>query len=390
MEHATIINYLTRDKQYVFHTHEVCCEERAAEVTAEAAKRGTPSYYLVPTNHTDIKMRFRHPYRRVDVEGVRMTGPGRSDREGLTLVQLLDMFPTEEAARAWFERIRWPNGRRCPHCKSERTSAVKSAKPMPYHCGDCRKYFSVKTGTVMQGSNLPVRKWALGIYLMSTSLKGVSSMKLHRDLGITQKTAWMMEHKIRQGWADGGPLSGTVEVDETYIGGKRKNMSNAHRKAIRETEDGGGRGGKGKAIVAAAKQRGGAIRAAPVSNTDRATMRGFVEDRVAPGSQLYTDEAATYERLPDLFNRYSHETVRHSVSEYVRGDVHTNGAESFWSMLKRGYHGTYHHWSAKHLARYVREFAGRHNVRDLDTVAQMSALALGMVGKRLRWQDLTA
>ena len=134
-----------------------------------------------------------------------MSAPGKPRRAGLSLAQVMEMFPDEAAAAAWFERIRWPDGRRCPHCGSERTAPVASARPMPYHCGACRTYFSVKTGSVMQGSNLPLRKWALGIYLMSTSLEGVSSTKLYRDLGTTQKTAWMMEHKIRQGWADGRP-----------------------------------------------------------------------------------------------------------------------------------------------------------------------------------------
>ena len=134
-----------------------------------------------------------------------MSAPGKSHREGLSLVQVKEMFPDEAAAVAWFERIRWPNGRQCPHCGSDRVSVKPTGKPMPYRCRDCRQHFSVKTGSVMQDSNLPLRKWALGIFLMSTSLEGVSSMKLHRDLGITQKTASTMERRIRQGWADGRP-----------------------------------------------------------------------------------------------------------------------------------------------------------------------------------------
>lgn len=316
-----------------------------------------------------------------------MSGPGKSDRTGLSLVELVDLFPDEASARRWFEAARWPSGRRvCPHCRSDRTAAVPSENPMPYHCGGCRRYFSVKTGTVMQSSKLPLRKWVIGIYLMSTSLKGVSSMKLHRDLGITQKTAWMMAQKIREGWVRGasGPVGGTVEIDETFVGGKRRNMPKAKRAALE------GRGAVGKEAVAGAVQRGGQVRAAHVPDVGRGTMRRFVESTVAPGSTLYSDDSAAVEGIPDLFNRLQHEAVNHSAGEYVRGDAHTNGVESFWSMLKRGYQGTYHRMSAKHLQRYVTEFAGRHNVRDLDTLLQMAALARGMDGRLLPWRVLTA
>ena len=315
-----------------------------------------------------------------------MKAPGKAHRAGISLVQLMDMFPDEAAARKWFETARWGDQRVCPRCGSDKTKPVPSGKPMPYHCGGCRQYFSVKTGTVMQSSNLPLRKWVIGIYLMSTSLKGVSSMKLHRDLGITQKTAWMMAQKIREGWVRGssGPMGGTVEVDETYIGGKRKNMPTAKRAKLE------GRGAVGKEAVIGAKQRGGEVRAAHIGDTTRETVRGFVEGAAEHGSTLYSDEDAAILGIPDLLNGYSHEAVNHSAGEYVRGDAHTNGAESFWSMLKRGYQGTYHHWSPKHLQRYVTEFAGRHNVRDLDTLMQMAALARGMDGRLLPWRTLTA
>ena len=178
--------------------------------------------------------------------------PGKAFRTGISLIQLMDVFPTEDAAREWFEGIYWPDGRRCGHCDGTRTRPTKSGKPMPYWCAACRKYFSVKTGTAMADSNIPLRKWAIGIYLCLTSLKSVSSMKLHRDLGIGQKAAWFMLHRLREAWASelgGGPFDGPIEVDETYIGGRRENMPKAKREALAGT----GHGPVGKAPVKLAR-----------------------------------------------------------------------------------------------------------------------------------------
>ena len=311
----------------------------------------------------------------------RHQAPGRADREGLSVIELFKMFPDNASARKWMEDLRWPKGERhCSHCGSFKTKAVPNEKPMPYHCGDCRKYFSVKTGTVMQSSKIGLQKWVIAIYLMSTSLKGVSSMKLHRDLGVTQKTAWFLAQKIRQGWLDGqddnDKFDSTVEVDETYIGGKAKNMSAKERKARKHYSN--------KHTVVGVLERDGQIRVAHVDKQDAPAM---VRKHVKKGTTLMTDAAVVYKHLGA---EYDHHRVNHSIGEYVRGQAHTNGIESFWATLKRGYMGTYHKMSAKHLSRYITEFAGRHNVRDYDTLVQMEIVASGFVGKRLRYKDLIA
>ena len=309
--------------------------------------------------------------------------PGKSHREGLTLVQVMDMFPTETAAVAWFEDSIWPDGERhCGHCGSERTREVPNAKPMPYWCTDCRSYFSVRTGTPMQNSRVPMRKWAIAIYLCLTSLKSVSSMKLHRDIGVSQATAWFMLHRIREAWAGDseGSFDGPVEFDETYVGGKRKNKSNAERKAAT------GRGPVDMTAVVGAKDRAtNKVSAKVVTNTDAPTLQGFVAENAEPDAVVYTDDAAAYEGIPN-----PHESVKHSVSEYVKGMAHTNGIESFWSMLKRAHKGTFHKISPKHLQRYVNEFSGKHNHRESDTIAQMRDTVARLVGRRLLYRDLVA
>ncbi len=312
-------------------------------------------------------------------------GPGRAHREGISIMELNEMFPDEASAVAWFEKIRWPDGERhCAKCGSVNTREIPNAKPMPYWCGDCKSYFSVRTGTMMESSRLPIRKWVFATYLYVTNLKGVSSVKLRRDIKVTQKTAWFMLHRLREAWDQSGleRFVGPTEADETYIGGKRKNMPKSKRKALR------GRGAVGKSAVVGVKDRASnKVVARHVPATDAATVSGFVAEQTELGATVYTDESTVYNPLKSA---YRHETVNHSASEYVRGDASVNGIEAFWSMFKRGFHGTYHKMSPKHLDRYVAEFAARHNIRDADTIDQMTAAFTQMVGKYLAYADLIA
>ena len=314
---------------------------------------------------------------------------GKSYREGVTVMQLADMFPTEDSAREWFESKIWPDGRHCPTCKSTETIECRGNPPLPYWCPACKKHFSVRVGTLMHRSKISFRKWVWAIFLHLTSLKGVSSVKLGRDIGVRQATAWFMLQRIRKAfdsedYNDDQPFRGPVEADETYIGGKRKNMSNTKRAELAGT----GRGAVGKEAIVGVKDRETKqVAVRHVQHTDGVHVAGFVAENAKFGSKVYTDESTVYNILAPW---YDHESVNHSAKEYVRGVAHTNGVESFWSMMKRGIVGTYHKISAKHLHRYASEFAGRHNLREKGTLTQMGELAAGMAGKRLTYEALIA
>ncbi len=297
----------------------------------------------------------------------------------MSTYEFLAEVPNERAATALFERTRWPGGAYCPRCTSTDVYEVKTRKPMSHHCRPCRRYFGVRTNSAMAASKVPLMKWAHAIYLFHTSRKGISSHQLSRELGITQKTAWFLMHRIREGMGFTGELfEGEVEVDETYVGGRRGRKHAHKRRLMKSPSD-------GKVIVFGVRERStGRVWAHPIPNTERGTLHNAVGGRVAHHSMVYSDGHSGYD---DLYP-YGHEVVVHSVGEYVRGQAHTNGIESFWALLKRGYMGVFHVMSPKHLHRYVNEFAYRQSVGRANNFNTIASTIRTLIGTRLTYDNL--
>ena len=311
-----------------------------------------------------------------------MSDKKTKSREKVSFYKFFKQFPDEDSARRYFEEQKWGKDgekRYCPHCGSFKTKVAKHK--MPYRCSSCYKHFSIRTKSVLAESNIPLHKWLMAIYLLNTNLKGISSRKLASDLDVTQKTAWFLAHRIREAMnRESSMFTSPTEADETYIGGLECNKHESKR-----NHD--GRGTKGKVAVLGVKERESkkvAVKVAP--DTTGKTLSGFIGSHVKAGTTVYTDEHKGYNPIAVEYDRKS---VKHSLGEYVDGQIHTNGMESFWSVLKRGYIGTYHRLSEKHLQRDADEFAGRHNKRPLATMDQIGRTVDGMMGKRLKYKDLT-
>lgn len=305
----------------------------------------------------------------------------------ISTFQLFALFPDQETARLYLEDRLWPNGPICPGCKNgERITARQGARIGFYLCGQCEVEFTIRTGTIFERSKIPLHKWVYGMYLLVTARKGISSMQLAKEIGVTQKSAWFMLQRLREAMgndSDIDQLRGVVEVDETFVGGKERNKHDS--KKLRQ-----GRGSVGKTAVLGMRERGGRTFAQVIPDTAIGTIQPAIHANVEPGSILLSDEATAYTDLDGLFFR--HHTVNHSAGEYSRDGVSTNSIESVWAVLKRGLHGVYHHASKKHLARYVDEFTWRLNDGNVKnhTIERLNSFVDCVVGKRLTYKRLTA
>jgi transposase-like protein len=298
-----------------------------------------------------------------------------------TLVEAICHFSVPQAAFDFMVQLRWPGKVKCPRCQCEDVRFISTRKI--WECKQCkeRKQFSVRVGTILEDSALPLDKWLSAIWMIANAKNGVSSYEVHRSIGVTQKTAWFMLQRIRLAMQTGSfeKFSGEVEADETYIGGKVRNMHIG-----RQRKRGRGTGGVGKAIVMGLLQRHGKVTAKHIPNARRHTVQAEIRAHVVPGSKVFTDALASYNGLaPD----YVHEAINHAEC-YVRDNVHTNGMDNFWSLLKRCIKGTYVSVEPFHLFRYLDEEVFRFNNRETNDATRFLKAVRSIFGKRLTYQEL--
>lgn len=296
-----------------------------------------------------------------------------------TLLEVVNYFSDERRAFEWLLNERWPSGVACPRCKSDKVHFIETR--MMWRCNGCKRQFSIKVGTIFEDSPIKLSKWLPAMWLIANCKNGISSYELARDLGVTQKTAWFMLHRIRLALQEGTieKIGGEVEVDETYIGGKARNMHWYKRQTK------AGPGTFGKAAVMGMLERGGKVRTLHIGNTDRKTLSKNVFDHVSETAKLFTDAHSGYDHLAFY---YEHQVIDHAQA-YVRGNVHTNSLENYWSLLKRTLRGTYVSVEPFHLFRYLDEQAFRFNTRHNNDSQRFNLAVANVAGKRLTYKSLT-
>jgi transposase-like protein len=298
-----------------------------------------------------------------------------------SLIEAVRYFSDLDFCTKYLAELRWPDGPVCPRCEGREHSYLTTRRV--WKCKSCKKQFSVKVGTIFEDSPIGLDKWMVGIWLIANSKNGISSHEVGRALGISQKSAWFVLHRIRLAMRTGSfeMMNGEVEVDETYIGGKARNMHKSQRPKV-----GRGRSTQNKTPVVGIIERDGKVRALVVDDVKRRTLQSYVRDAVESGATVYTDEMPSYTGL----NRdYDHRTVNHAI-EYVDGELHTNHIENFWSLLKRGLNGTYVSVRPFHLFRYLDERIFTFNERELTDLERFHKVLSQVTGRRLTWARLTA